>query len=82
MGAHEDGTEVTESLKIGPAIFVKLIGQAIEIGNAIDLIIYSEAPDIRLVNVVMISNPIIFDDLSPICHDREAGGDRKGVCAV
>ena len=35
MGAHEDGTEVTESLKIGPAIFVKLVGQAIEIGNTI-----------------------------------------------
>ena len=34
-GAHEDGTEVSKSLKIGPAIFVKLAGQAIEIGNAI-----------------------------------------------
>jgi hypothetical protein len=35
MGAHEDGTEVPESLEIGPTIFVKLVGQAIEIGNAI-----------------------------------------------
>jgi hypothetical protein len=35
MGAHEGGTEVPESLKIGPAIFFKLVGQAIEIGNAI-----------------------------------------------
>jgi hypothetical protein len=35
MGAHEDGTEVAESLKIGPAVFVKLVGQAIEIGNTI-----------------------------------------------
>jgi hypothetical protein len=35
MGGDEEGSELSESLKIGPAVFLKLVGQDIQVCNAI-----------------------------------------------
>jgi hypothetical protein len=35
MGGDEEGSEVSEPLKIGPTAFVKLVGQVIQVCNTI-----------------------------------------------
>jgi hypothetical protein len=35
MGGDEEGSEVSEPLKIGPTAFVKLVGQGVQVCNTI-----------------------------------------------
>jgi hypothetical protein len=35
MGRNEEGSEVPESLKVGPTVFFKLIGQVIQVGDTV-----------------------------------------------
>lgn len=35
MGGDEEGSEVPESLKVGPTVFVELVGQVIQVGDTI-----------------------------------------------
>jgi hypothetical protein len=35
MGADEEGSELSEPLKVGPAVFVKLVRQVVQVCDAI-----------------------------------------------
>ena len=35
MGGDEEGSELSEPLKVGPAVFIKLVGQVIQVRDTI-----------------------------------------------
>ena len=67
MGGDEEGSEVPEPLKVGPTVFVKLVGQVIQISDTI----FDDTKPLRIKSLRTVEE--IHDtsaDHSIKCHQR------------